>query len=243
MQMPENQSPAEFLAAVEPFSALTRPEVEKLAQSAQSRSLAFGDPLCNAGELATGVFIVKSGSLRVFATERERERSLGVLKAGELFGELAMLGDYRHEWSARASGKTELLFVPRSAIAPILTGNKEVQASVAARAAINAAALLLRHLFDLKSTINKPEPEELTRHVGVKRVGAGHEILKQGSEEDRRLYVVRQGAVGVVRHEEGRDYPLATLHAGETFGESACLLRRAQTASVVASEEDRKSVV
>jgi ATP-binding cassette, subfamily B, bacterial HlyB/CyaB len=237
MKTQEEQSRVEFLASLDLLSTLTAVEIERVAQGAQSQLLAFGDTLCAAGSAADGLFIVKSGSIRVFATDGEKERSLGVLKAGEIFAEFAALGDYRHEWSARSSGKTEVLFIPRDVIGPILDANTTARAFVAGRAAINAASVLIRQLFDLKSTVSKSELEELTRNVGVKRAAAGQEILKQGTREDHRLYVVRQGAARIVCHDSGQDYALAELRTGEIFGEKACLLRLEQPASVIAIEE------
>jgi len=243
MNTQETQSRVEFLASVDLLSALTRMAIERLAQSAESRLLAFGDTVCTAGEAAAGLFIVKSGSIRVFASDGEKETSLGVRKAGEVLGEMVMLREYQHEWSARASGKTELLFIPRSVIGPIVAGSPAARAFVAGRVAISSAGGLISHLFDLKSKVDKSELEELTRSVGVKRVGAGEEILKQGSREDRRLYVVRHGEVRVVRRDEGNDYPLATLRKGETFGEKACLMRQEQAASVIASADTTLLVI
>src|SRR5882757_7466605 len=243
MSSQERQSRAEFLASVELFSALTRIAIERLAESAQSRLLAFGDTVCTAGEVAAGLFIVKSGSIRVFASDGAKETSLGVRKAGEVLGEMVMLREYQHEWSARASGKTELLFISRNVIGPIVAGSPAARAFVAGRVAINSAGGLINHLFDLKSKVDKSELEELTRSVGVKRVGAGEEILKQGSREDRRLYVVRNGEVRVVHCDEGTDYELATLRKGETFGEKACLMRQEQGASVIANADTTLLVI
>jgi ATP-binding cassette, subfamily B, bacterial HlyB/CyaB len=243
MNTQETQSRTEFLASVDLFSALTRTEIERLAQSAQSRLLAFGDTVCTAGEMAEGLLIVKSGSIRVFAADAEKEASLGVRKAGEVFGEMVMLREYRHEWSARASGKTELLFIPRSVVGPIVAANPAARAFVAGRVVISSAGGLISHLFDLKSKVDKNELEELTRSVGVKRVSAGKEILKQGAREDRRLYVVRHGEVRVVRRDEGQDYSLATLRKGETFGEKACLMRQEQAASVIANADTTLLVI
>src|SRR6201988_3054913 len=104
----ETHSLVEFLSSVDLLSALTRIDIERLAQGAQSRLLAFGDTVCTAGEAAEGLFIVKSGSIRVFAADGEKETSLGVRKAGDVLGEMVMLREYRHEWSARSSGTTEL---------------------------------------------------------------------------------------------------------------------------------------
>jgi len=243
MSTQEMKSRAEFLASVDLFSALTRNDIDLLAASTQSRMLAFGDAVCSAGEVAEGLFVVKSGSIRVFVAQGEKETSLGLRKAGDVFGEMVMLRDYRHESSARASGKTELLFIPRSVIAPILAGNPAARAFVASRVAISSAGGLISHLFDLKGKVDKDELEELIRSVGVKQVGAGKEILKQGEPEDRRLYVVRHGEVRVVCQDEGTDYPLATLRQGETFGEKACLLRQEQAASVIASADTALLVI
>jgi ATP-binding cassette, subfamily B, bacterial HlyB/CyaB len=237
MTTQETKSRAEFLASVDLFSTLTRNDIDRLAASAQSRMLAFGDAVCSAGEVAEGLFVVKSGSIRVFVVGAEKETSLGLRKAGDVFGEMVMLRDYRHESSARASGKTELLFIPRSVIAPIVAGNPAARAFVASRVAISSAGGLISQLFDLKGKVDKDELEELIRSVGVKQVGAGKEILKQGAREDRRLYVVRHGEVRVVCHDEDMDYPLATLRQGETFGEKACLMRQEQAASVIASAD------
>lgn len=237
MDTQETKTRAEFLASVDLFSALTRHDLDRLAECAQSRWLAFGDTACTAGESADGLFVVKSGSIRVFAEEGGKELSLGVRKAGDVFAEMVMLREYRHETSARASAKTELLFIPRSVIAPIVSGNPAARAFVASRVAIGTAGGLISQLFDLRGKVDKSELEELIRSVGVKQVGAGKEILKQDSREDRRLYVVRHGEVRIVRREDGADHTLATLRAGDTFGERACLMRQEQIASVIAATD------
>ncbi|HET9206466.1 MAG TPA: cyclic nucleotide-binding domain-containing protein, partial [Burkholderiaceae bacterium] len=243
MDTQEIKSRADFLATVDVLSALTRKDIDRLAEYAQSRLLAFGDTACKAGDLAEGLFVIKSGTVRVFAEEGGKEVSQGVRKAGDVLGEMVMLREHRHESSARASGKVELLFIPRSVVAPIIAGNPAARAFVASRVAIGSAGGLISQLFDLRGKVDKGELEELIRSVGVKQVEAGKEILKQGSREDRRLYVVRHGEVRIVRNEEGTDYPLATLRQGDTFGEKACLMRQEQDASVVASTETALLVI
>ena len=234
MSTPETKSRAEFLATIDLLSALTRNDLDRLAEAAQSRVLAFGDTVCSAGDAAEGLFVVKSGSIRVFIEEGGKEVSLGVRKAGDVFGEMVMLREYRHESSVRASGKTELLFIPRSVIAPMLAANPAARAFVAARVAIGSAGGLISQWFDLRGKVDKGELDELIRSVGAKQVAAGREILKQDSREDRRLYVVRHGEVKLVRFEDGNEYTLATLRQGDTFGEKACLLRQEQFTSAVA---------
>jgi ATP-binding cassette subfamily B protein len=237
MNTQEIQSRAEFLASVDLLSALKPGELRRLAEHAQPRMVAFGDTVCTAGDEAQGMLIVRSGSIRVFAANGDKEVSLGLRKAGEVLGEMVMLREYRHEWSARASAKSELLFIPRGVIGPIIAGNSAACALVSSRVVINSAGSLISHLFDLRGKVDSGELEQLASTIGVKRVGSGKEILKQGSREDRRLYVVRQGEVRIVHHNEGKDHVLATLRKGEIFGERACLTRQEQGASVIANAD------
>src|SRR4051812_11444231 len=93
------QSSAAFLATVDILSVFTPEELEQLAAAIETRSYAFGDTICNAGDAADGLYVIKSGSVRVFSEERGKEVSMGVRKAGEVFAEIAMLRSYRHELS------------------------------------------------------------------------------------------------------------------------------------------------
>ena len=230
-------SRVDFLASVDLFSALTRNDIERLAQAAQSRLLAFGETVCSAGEPAEGVFVVKSGSVRLFIEDGGKETSLGVRKAGDVIAEMAVLREVRHESSVRASAKSELLFIARSVVAPIVAANPAARSFVASRVAIGSAGGLISQLFDLRGKVDKAELEELIRSVGVKQVAAGKEILAQGSGDDRRLYVVRHGEMRMARNEDGNDYPLATLRQGDIFGERACLMRQEQFATVTAGSD------
>jgi ATP-binding cassette subfamily B protein len=240
---PKLESTADFLSSVEILSPFTREEIEQLAEHAQSRFHGFGETVCNAGDAADGLYVIKAGSVRIFTEEHGKEISMGVRKEREVFAEIAMLRDYRHESSVRSSGKTELLFIPRAAIEPVIARNPAALAFVTSYVAIGSAGGFVARLFDLRGKLNKAELEECVRSVGVKRIGAGKDILKQDSREDRRLYVVRQGEVRITRSEGGTDYVLATLGPGEIFGEKACVMRQEQMASVIASTDTRLLVI
>jgi ATP-binding cassette subfamily B protein len=233
----KQQSPAEFLSAVEILSVFPADELEHLAAAIETRFYAFGDTVCNAGEPADGLFVIKSGSVRVFSEEHGKEISMGVRKSGEVFAEIAMLRSYRHELSVRAALKTELWFIPRTAIEPVIGRNPAALDFINNYVAISSAGGLVARLFDLRGKVNKTELEDFVRSVGVKRVSAGKEILKQDARDDRRLYVVRQGQVRVVYHDANDEFVLATLGPGEMFGEKACLMRQEQPTSIVAATD------
>jgi ATP-binding cassette subfamily B protein len=227
----------DFLSSVEIFSAFSSEELDALASHAEVRHFEFGDTVYNAGSPGDGLYVIKSGAVRIFTEEQGKEISMGVRKVGEVFSELAVLRDYPHESSVRASSKTELLFFPRQAFSPLLEKNNEAQTFIASYVAISSAGGFVSRLFNLRGKVKKGEVEEFIRSVGIKRLKAGRIILEQGDSEDRRLYVLRQGRVRIVRKEGQAEFPLGTLEEGEIFGEKACLLRQEQPASAIAETD------
>jgi subfamily B ATP-binding cassette protein HlyB/CyaB len=227
----------DFFSSVEILSAFNHAELGRLAERTELRTFDFGETIFTAGDPCEGLYIIQSGTVRIFAEHRGKETSMGIRKQGEVLAEVGALREYHHEYSARASSKTELLFIPRHAIAPLFAQNKDAEAFMARSAAISAAGGFVTRLFDLKGKVNKGEVEDFIRSIGIKRAKAGQTILKQNAQEDQRLYVVRQGSVRVIRHEEGHEYPLQTLGQGEIFGEKACLLRQEQMATAIAGTD------
>jgi subfamily B ATP-binding cassette protein HlyB/CyaB len=228
---------ADFLATVEIFSAFGSADLRELAAQADSRWYDFGDVVFDAGQKCTGLYVIRSGSVRMFTEDNGKEISMGVRKAGDVLAEIGALREHKHESSVRASSKAELLFLPREAIAPILARNKDAASFLASYTAIRMAGGAVSRLFDLKGKVDQTELSQLVRSVGVKRVDAGATVLAQGSTADKRLYVVRQGQVRIVREEEGSQYAIGTARQGETFGEFAALNAAEQPASVIAETE------
>jgi ATP-binding cassette subfamily B protein len=231
------ESLVEFLSSVELFSCFNDQELKELSEQAEIRNYDFGDAVYNTGDPGDGLFVIKSGSVRIFTEEQGKEVSMGVRKQGEVFSEIAMLRDYPQESSVRSSSKTELLFFPRTAFAPVLEKNPQALSFITSYVAINSAGGFVSKLFNLRGKVKKDEVEEFIRSVGIKRVREGSVILEQGGLEDRRLYVLRQGQVRITHKEGNSEFPLGTLEQGDIFGERACLLRQEQVASAIAETE------
>ena len=92
---------------------------------------------------------------------------------------------------------------------------------------------LLQHVPMLR-TLPLPSVEQLVRGLELREVAAGAPVFEQGDVGDR-YYVVESGQVDVV----GDGRLLATLGAGEGFGEIALLRRSVRTASVAARTDVR----
>ncbi len=233
----DDESLTSFLESVSVFSAFTRAEIAKLAALADVQRYNCGDSVYKAGEPSKGLYVIRSGVVRIFTVEEEKEISMGVRKEGAVFSETGILGSFPHESSVRASGKTELLFFDRKAIDPILRANRNAQSFVQKYVAIASLGGFISRMFDLRGKVDAREIESYFKSVGVKRVKADATILEQDSVEDRRLYIVRSGKVRLV-HDDGHvEYPLGSLGGGGVFGEKACLLRQGQHCSVIAETD------
>jgi CRP-like cAMP-binding protein len=105
---------AESLKAVPLFSELSDKEVRALAQSMHEKRFEDGQEVVTQGESGIGFFVILEGSARVSVGGQERR----TLKAGDYFGELALLeGDSRSasiaaDGSLRCAGMTAWHFRP-----------------------------------------------------------------------------------------------------------------------------------
>ena len=189
----------EFLRSVEILSVLGEDELLTISEQLEIRSYEFGDPICETGAPAEGIYIVKTGTVRLFKSDAGKELSVGLRKAGQTMSELAALRDHKHEYSARASSDAKLFVVPRGVLEPILRQNQKAASFVTNHVAISSAGGLLTQVFDLRRKVNQQELEELVRSLGVKRFPAGSTILEQDAGDDRRLYFVRSGTVKITR--------------------------------------------
>ncbi len=72
-----------------------------------------GEVICHQGELGDCMYIIQEGSVELLQRTAEHEFCLGVLEAGDSFGEGALLEDAIYAMTIRALGETVVLTVAR----------------------------------------------------------------------------------------------------------------------------------
>lgn len=103
-----------YLAKVDLFAGLSPQQLEILAQSAHPRTFAQGAIIVNEGDDANGLFVVQSGSLKVFLMDDNgREMTLSLLGPGDYFGELALIDEAPRSASVMALERSKLLQISR----------------------------------------------------------------------------------------------------------------------------------
>jgi len=230
----DQASTVEFLSHVEFLSVLDAPELAALAERAEIVCFEFGETIFRQNEYGRGLFVIRSGMVRLFIEEDNKEIGLGLRKAGEVLGEISCLKNIRHGYSAKSAAESELLLIPQDVLTRVIRQNGRALGFMIRHVAIQNTGGFVAQFFELKGKLSKAEIEGVIETLGIKRLKAGKTILQQDTCEDRRLYVIRQGAVRLVRREGSHEYPLARLGEGEVFGEQAALLHQNHLASVQA---------
>jgi CRP/FNR family cyclic AMP-dependent transcriptional regulator len=90
------------------------------------RTFASGSPIYDEGESAEHCYLIQTGRVRLVKRIRGAERSLTVLKPGDLFGEDALLPKTSRSASAVALTEAQVLALDRKTFGVLLSTNAEV---------------------------------------------------------------------------------------------------------------------
>jgi CRP/FNR family transcriptional regulator, cyclic AMP receptor protein len=102
------------LAHVDLFSTLDKKELQALAKSCQERTYNAGSTIFSQGDTGVGLYVVKSGKIRLTQTSSQdrAEIDLGTAGSGEVMGEMALLDDLPRSATATAEGDVDVLVLP-----------------------------------------------------------------------------------------------------------------------------------
>ena len=110
-------APQAFLAALPMFKALDEATIARLAAATTRRALARGERLFSKGDVASGMYVVVHGEIRLIARSPVRgERLTGVVGPGRSFGEPVMFLERPAVVDAEAAGDALVLYLPKQAV-------------------------------------------------------------------------------------------------------------------------------
>jgi CRP/FNR family transcriptional regulator, cyclic AMP receptor protein len=106
----------EVLAAASLFAVADARTVDELAGLSRWRTIERNEMLFAVGERATSIYVVVSGTFRVFTSSMQgTEPTLALLHPGDVIGELGVLDDVPRSASIAALQRSEIVEVPASA--------------------------------------------------------------------------------------------------------------------------------
>ncbi len=122
---------ASCLREVSLFRGLTDEEYAKVRAICASTWAAAGTVLFEEGSFGDKCFIIVSGEIRVSKMiPNGGEEALAILKAGDYFGEMALIDDFPRSAHAIANADVELLTISKSSLDELLFFDKEIARKV-----------------------------------------------------------------------------------------------------------------
>ena len=106
------------------FNGLSKEDVQKLTEQGQLLQLHAGQEHIEQGKPQGHLFVVLSGRVHAgHRTARGAQRYLGIVEAGETYGEVTLFDAKPASASIKAGPASEILMIPRSAIFQFLCDN------------------------------------------------------------------------------------------------------------------------
>jgi Fe-S-cluster-containing hydrogenase component 2/thioredoxin reductase/CRP-like cAMP-binding protein len=116
--------------------------LQDIASRIEVKRYKAGESVFQQGDKGDSLFIVRSGGLTLFRKDRDSEMAIAQVPAGDLFGEMALMGDPVRRDTAKVSLASELIELKRAPFLDLMklpgAPVEELQRTAAARAAANA---------------------------------------------------------------------------------------------------------
>lgn len=132
-ELPSVDEITNFLSQVPLFRNVQPKYQQAIAQRLENRNFDKGEIIFNEGDPGDALYIVRSGSVGVFIVEAMvgLQFELARLRAGQVFGEMAVLTAAPRSATCKAMEPTEVFFLPREAFVRVLQKIPEVAIAVA----------------------------------------------------------------------------------------------------------------
>ncbi len=217
------------------FSDLGQESLERLIEKLGFVQLDPGEVAFEEGDPAFALYVIAEGQVAIVTAVDGVERELHRLGEGEFFGEIGLVSNQPRTATARAVEETQLLMLVPQAINELI----EAEPSV--------LAVLLRFLRDrlidrlvktnqLFTPYSGGERRALAARFKFLEVERDAVLVEQGADAEG-LYVLLSGSVRVEREQDEARHRLATLGAGDLFGEISLLSQEPALATVSARDK------
>lgn len=220
------------------LSGLSERSVDAIASGMVRKRIGSGEMIVRDGDAGESCFVLAHGEARVLKRDPLLPRGdlveVSRLSDGDLFGEVAMLGDRRRHASVQAVSDCDLLEIPRGHLVQVSRRFPEVDSFMQQfyRERLIATLVSTASFF---RPLDLPQRTSLLSHFRFSHVAPGTRIVGEG-ERAGGFFLIVLGAVEITKRvSERRQVLLATLGEGTYFGEMSLLRGEVARASVTAT--------
>ncbi|GFE87128.1 cyclic nucleotide-binding domain-containing protein [Steroidobacter agaridevorans] len=221
---------AEFDDARKRMTMLQKKLALKDPQPRMTRVIREGEVIYQPGEFGTSFFTIVDGEVLLEATGGQKIRTR--LGRGEFFGEMSLLSGRPRLEKAVAGPGCILVETPRRTMLKLMNSNEEVRSGIDW---IFIVRELQRH-FAPYATLR--ELRSIATRVTLRRLKAGEVLFSEGEVGDS-LFVLRSGAITLLRRQGDADKLVSQVRSGQLIGEMALMgdpMRRETATANVAAE-------
>jgi CRP-like cAMP-binding protein len=228
------------------LSGLSERSVQAIAAGMVRRRVATNDLIVREGDAGESCFVLAHGEARVLKRDPLLPRGdlveVSRLVDGELFGEVAMLGDRRRHASVQAVSDCDLLEIPRTHLVQVSRRYPEVESYLQQFYRERLIATLVRTASFFRP-LDDAQRTSLVSHFRFTEVQAGTRIVGEG-ERAGGFFLIVFGSVEITKRvSERRQVLLATLGEGTYFGEMSLLRGEVARASIIATAPTELAVL
>lgn len=214
------------------FSQLDADALTDIVAAALVRELSPGELVFREGDRGNELFVVVDGEVAV-VSEGPPRVSLATLGEGEFFGEVGLLSDAARTASVEARTQSTVLALGREVLRALLDREPAVLTTV-----LRFVRERLIHRLMATNALFAPfgagERAQLAKQFRFLEVEPGAVLICEGKRAPG-LYVILSGRVEVRRGTGENERRLATLAAGEMFGEMSLLGQKPAIATIRAT--------
>ena len=208
------------------LSMLTTLQLRELVLQSNILQPESGDIIFKRNDYSTTFFFIIEGELDVLIDEDNVPDAK--LKAGQFFGEMALVSGRRRAGTVRALTNCVLLETPRRVM------QKLVDSVQSMRRVLNEVAIKWVVHVCIGLTLSEEDLNNLASHATLKSYAAGEELFHEGDAADG-LYLIQSGSVTVSRLIGGREVVLFYVAAGNYVGEMSLVSGEPRYATVRAA--------
>jgi CRP/FNR family transcriptional regulator len=150
------------ISQIQLFKGLNEEELAELAMILVDQEIKRNQPIFSEGEQATGLYIVVSGSVKIYKLSFDgKEQILHILGAGEPFAEVAVFAGSTYPANAITMEKSRVFFIPRQAFLELIASYPSLAMSMLA-----TLSLRLRKFVGMIESLSLKEvPGRLATHL------------------------------------------------------------------------------
>lgn len=185
-----------------------------------------GDIIFKRNDYSTTFFFIVEGELDVLIDEDDQADAK--LKAGQFFGEMALVSGRRRAGTVRASTPCVLIETPRRVM------QKLIESVQSMRRILNEVAIKWVVHVCIGLSLSEEELNDVASHATLKTYAAGEELFHEGDQADG-LYLIQSGSVTVSRMIGGKEVVLFYVAAGNYVGEMSLVSGEPRYATVQAA--------